>query len=53
MITYDNIWKISTGQEDNYTTGCLLHYNYFNKHYKMISLDLSKQEKLDADLKAT
>ena len=29
LITYDNIRKIETGQEDNYTTGCLLDYNYF------------------------
>ena len=30
LITVDNIWKITTGQGDNYTTGCLLGYNYFN-----------------------
>ena len=30
MKTYDNIQKIATGQGDNYTTGCLLDYNYFN-----------------------
>ena len=34
--TYDNIRKITTGQGDDYTTGCLLDYNYFIKHYKMI-----------------
>ena len=27
--TYDNITKIGTGQEDDYTTECLLDYNYF------------------------
>ena len=27
--TYDNIRKIATGQGDDYTTGCLLDYNYF------------------------
>ena len=32
--TYDNIQKIATGQGDDYTTGCLLNYNYFKKHYK-------------------
>ena len=32
--TYDNIQKIATGQRDDYTTGCLLNYNYFKKHYK-------------------
>ena len=35
VITYDNIRNISTGQGDDYTTGCLLDYDYFNKHYNM------------------
>ena len=52
-ITYDNIQKISTGQRDNYyTTECLLHYIYFKEHYKVIAIDLSKQQKLDTDPKA-
>ena len=52
LITYDNIRKISTGQGDYYTTGCLLDYDYFNKYYKMIATDLSKQQALDADPEA-
>ena len=32
-----------------YTTGCLLDYYYFNNYYKMIAIDLSKQQALDAD----
>ena len=52
MRTYDNIQKIATGQGDDYTTGCLLDYNYFNKDYKMIAIDLSKQKSLDVDPKA-
>ena len=51
LITYDNIRKIATGQGDDYTTGCLLDYNYFNNHYKMIAIDLSKQQELDDDPK--
>ena len=51
IVTYDSIRNIATGQGDNYTTGYLLDYNYFNKHYKMIAIDLSKQQALDADLK--
>ena len=47
--TYGNIRKIATGQGDNYTTGCLLDYPYFKGNYKMIALDLSKQQALDAD----
>ena len=50
--TYDNIRKISTGQRDDYTTGCLLDYNYFKEHYKIITIDLSKQQELDSDPKA-
>ena len=51
-ITYDNIRKIAIGQGDDYTTGCLLDYPYFKKTYKMISVDLNKQQALDADLRA-
>ena len=29
---YDDIRKIATGQGDDYTTGCLLDYNYFKKY---------------------
>ena len=50
--SYENIRKIVTGQGDDYTTGYLLDYNYFKNHYKMIAIDLSKQQELDADLKA-
>ena len=51
LKTYDNIRKIATGQGDDYTTGCLLDYPYFKKYYKLIAIDLSKQQKLDADPK--
>ena len=37
LITYDSIQKIAAGQGDDYTTGCLLDYNYFKK-YKMIAI---------------
>ena len=51
-VTYENIRKITIGQGDDYTTGCLLGYTYFKKYYKMIAIDLSKQQALDADTKA-
>ena len=51
-VTYENIRKITTGQGDDSTTGCLLDYTYFKKYYKMIAVDLSKQQALDADPKA-
>ena len=49
LRTYDNIRNIATGQGDYYTSGCLLDYNYYNNYYKMIAIDLSKQQALDAD----
>ena len=49
---YDEIRKISTGQGDDYTTGCLLDYSYFEKNYRLIAADLSKQKALDADSRA-
>ena len=51
-VTYENIRKISTGQGDDYKTGCLLDYIYFKKYCKMIAVDLSKQQALDAAPKA-
>ena len=51
MKTYDDIRKIATGQGDDYTTGCLPEYNYFNKHYTMMAIDLNKQQAIDADPK--
>ena len=43
---------MATGPEDDYTTGCLLNYTYFKNHYKMTTIDLSKQQALDADPRA-
>ena len=51
-VTYENIRKIATGQGDGYTTGCLIDYSYFADTYKMIAVDLSKQQALDADPRA-
>ena len=50
--TCKNIRKITIGQGDDYTTGYLLDYSYFKDHYKMIAIDLSKQQALDADPRA-
>ena len=43
---YDEVRKISTGQDDDYTTGCLLDFAYFEKNYRLIAVDLSKQKAL-------
>ena len=44
--------KISTGQGDDYATGSLLDFVHFEKNYRLIAADLSKQKALDADPKA-
>ena len=49
---YDEIRKIAAGKGDDYTTGCLLDYQYFKDHYQLIAVDLSKQKRLDANPRA-
>ena len=36
--SYANIKTITIGNEDDYTTGCLLDYPYFKENYKMIAI---------------
>ena len=38
---------ISISKNNDYTTGNLLDYEYFSKHYKLIAIDLRKQIKLE------
>ena len=40
--------KYTTG----YTTGCLLDFAYFERNYRLIAADLSKQKSLDVDSRA-
>ena len=50
---YDQLRNSATGKSDDYTTGSLLDYKYFKDRYNIISCDLSKQTKLDADPRST
>ena len=52
LKTYENIRKVATGKGDDYTTGCLLDYSYFKENYKMIAIDLTKEQVLDGDPRA-
>ena len=53
ILKHENIRKIATGKGDDYTTSCLLDYYYYSKeNYKMIAIDLSKRQVLDADPRA-
>ena len=49
---YRELKKVMIGKGEDYTTGSLLDYNYFKKHYKLVAVDLSKQKELEADPRA-
>ena len=49
---YKEIRKLTTGQGEDYTTGCLLDYEYVKNHYRLMAVDLNRQKELDADPKA-
>ena len=46
---YRELKKGMIGKGEDYTTRSLLDYNYYDKHYKLVAVDLSKQKELDAD----
>ena len=49
---YRELKKVMIGKGEDYTNGSLLDFNYFDKHYKLVAVDLSKQKELDADPRA-
>ena len=49
---YRELKKVMIGKEEGYTTGSLLDFNYFDKCYKLVAADLSKQKEFDADSRA-
>ena len=44
---YKEIKKLAIGPGEDYTTGCLLKYNYIKSHYKLIAVNLSRQKEVD------
>ena len=41
---YKEVKKLTTGRGEDYTTGCLLDYEYIKNHYKLIAVDLSRKK---------
>ena len=39
---YRKLKKVMIGKGEDYTAGSLFDFNYFNKHYKLVAIDLSK-----------
>ena len=49
----DEVKKVSAGQGDDYTAGCLLEFAYFETNDdRLIAADLSKQKSSEADSRA-
>ena len=40
---YKEIRELTTGKGKDYTTGCLLDYEYIKNHYELRAIDLSRQ----------
>ena len=49
---YDEISKTTLSKGDDYTIGCLLDYQYFKHHYKLVCCNLSLQSIVDSDGRA-
>ena len=49
---YRKLTKVMIGKGEDNTTGSLFDLNYFDEHYKLVAVDLSKQKELDADPRA-
>ena len=40
---FEEIGKLTAGQGEDYTTRCLLDYNFIKNHYRLMIVDLSRQ----------
>ena len=49
---YRELKKVMIRKGEDYTAGSLLDFTYFDKHYKLVAVDLSNQKELDADPRA-
>ena len=44
MEKYRELKKVMIGKGEDFATGSLFDFNYFDKHYKLVAVDLSKQK---------
>ena len=44
MTLYEKIRKLTTGKGEDYTTRCLLDYDYIKNYYRLLAFDLSMQK---------
>ena len=48
---HNEMRKLMIKQGENYTTGCLLDYNYIKNHYKLEAAVFSRQEEFKSNLR--
>ena len=51
IIRYNELLKRKTERSEDYSTGCLLDYDYYIKDFNIVGIDLSHQAVLDSDPK--
>ena len=51
IVRYNELLKMATGRSEDYSTGCLLDYDYYIKDFNIVGIDLSHQAVLDSDPK--
>ena len=51
IVRYNELLKMTTGRSEDYSTGCLLDYDYYLKDFYIAAIDLSHQAVLDSDPK--
>ena len=49
IVRYNELLKMTTGRSEDYSTGCLLDYDYYLKDFNIVGIDLSHQAVLDSD----
>ena len=45
---YRELKRVMIGKGEDYATGSLLDFHYFDEYYKLVAVNLSKQKELDA-----
>ena len=51
ITRYTELLKFNTGRSEDYSTGCLISYNYYVKDYNIATIGLSHQAGLNSDTK--
>ena len=51
IVRYNELLKMTTARSEDYSTGCLLDYDYYLKDFNIVGIDLSHQAVLDSDPK--